>query len=344
MKTGKNSETGKGFDTSDESLLIDNAMYRKIYLTLLIVVTITIFGCGNIENEAATSEVSTEMSVEEKSAMDATSSDSNKNNQEYSTVYANRYNKDSEVFVSDESGFYDNMAVAVVDTKIAASKENNSLDAVRRIWNERIIYAADNIRNSELGEEDKEKLDEILRAWEKYDEEIMLMDKGLYGTNGIVPGSMYKDMLSDYVMTDYELIGGAFLSWEYELLGKNSMKLVTLDEKEDLSSVNWSDFSEKEVVMEYDSDFADMISDYNPEKSDDKDYYSYSKEICSWLDDKTGSMLGYEQYIDDYYSLICSMADFEGSIVGNENAAKIKTIRMKFMFLKLSNAEYLMRV
>ncbi|RKM56356.1 hypothetical protein D6853_06070 [Butyrivibrio sp. X503] len=316
---------------------------KKRIKRLLVLTGVCIYLTGCTGNNKTTERLVEETVADSSTTTSEESAADSSTTTSYET-YANRYSVDNKVFISKETDFYANMELATVDTVIAVENEDESPEAVRKIWDERIKNVADNIKSGNVSKETQEKLDEVLIAWEKYDEEIILLDKGLYGTNGIVPGSMYKDMLTDHVMTEYEMIGGAFLSWEYELLGANSMKLNVLSEGSDLSNVHWSDFSDKSVVMEYDSDFEAMLGEYDPESADTEDYYSFSKELCSQLDEKTDSELGYEQYVDDYYTLICSMANLEKSISDDETAEYIKTIRMKVLFLKLLNAKFLMNI
>ncbi|WP_147367796.1 hypothetical protein [Butyrivibrio sp. XB500-5] len=319
-------------------------MKKKCLIIGFLLVTISLFGCNNVENEDISSEASLEISFENNSNVELTTDNSNETNNNLSLIYANRYSKDNGLFISQEDGLYKNMALATVDAEIAVANEGEMPETVSKIWNERITTASDNINGNKLVEDNQEKLDKVLTDFEKYDKEIILMNNELYGINGIVPGSMYKDMLTDYIMTDYELIGGAFLSWEYELIGSNSMNINALSEETDLSAVNWRDFGDESVVMEYDSDFEGMIGEYDLVSADDKTYYSLSKELCSQLAEIANTKIKIESYVDDYYTLIGSMADFERSISGDEMADRIKTVRMKNMFLKLLNAKYLMSI
>ena len=291
-------------------------MKKRISILLLLSVPLTLIGCN-------------------KPGMSAVSFDG---------VYANRYEKSSGAFISEEGDFYKNLELSVVDAQLEIAKDNKTIEKERAVWNDKIETASKKLKSSKDIGEKEEKLDAVLSAWDKYDDEIELVDYGLYGVNGVVPGSVYHDMVEDYAMTEYELFGGAVLSWEYEITGKNDLKLKNLSKGADLSGVNWYDFDEKSIVMEYDQDFQDKLKEYGLEDSEDVQIYDESKELCLQLDELTGSKLGYEQCVDDYYELISQMADLEESIAGEATAAQIKKKRISFMFQKLLNAKYLIEI
>ena len=291
-------------------------MKKRISILLLLSVPISLIGCSS-------------------PGMSAVSFDG---------VYAERYDKNSGVFISEEDDFYKNLEQSIVDAELEIAKDSKSIEKERAVWNEKIASASKKLKSSKDIGEKAEKLDAVLSAWDKYDDEIELVDYGLYGVNGVVPGSVYHDIVEDYAMTEYELFGGAVLSWEYEITGKNDLKLKNLSKGADLSGVNWQDFDDRSIVMEYDQDFQDMIKEYSLEDSEVVQIYDASKELCSQIDELTETKLGYEQCVDDYYELISQMADLEESISGEATAAQIKKKRISFMFLKLLNAKYLIEI
>lgn len=259
-------------------------------------------------------------------------------------IYVNGYNKNSGVFISESVDFYDNFMLAIVDTELMLSSDGATIEDEGTIWSDRIDFAVENIKKEANYAKYLDQIETAFFAWENYEAEIYQLYNGLYGQNGVVPGSVYHDMVVKYALMDYEIIGGTFLSWEFELLGSNEMTFSILSEEADISEVNISEYNDRTICMDADDSFFENEVGTDIDNLNSEELYEKSKMLCSDIDEIAGSSLGFESFIDDYYELIVAMEDVEADIIGEEKAQSVKKERIRYMYLRLLNAKYLMNI
>ncbi len=210
-------------------------------LGLLILVT----GCSKSSaDEPAMSEVTFSESSDDTNSVDSDFASSTGSSEvfldestyESGDIYITGYSFNSEIICEKQDSFYTDFSATIIDNYLKSVDDDVEKSA---LWDEQILVTKQNLERA-LNDEEKYELNNLIACLDSFKVDYLAYINSLYGFNGAVPGSMYKEMAPSLLDSEYELIAGMLMSIDYHLGG--NIYSGTLSETE-ISEVNVFDYS-----------------------------------------------------------------------------------------------------
>ena len=242
---------------------------------LLFCITLSIFlalsGCK--KNEIPQEDITYNQNLHNDDHVDE-SSDNSKNKYETSNEILNNSNGQSNIpdssnentyFLSTNSDFYEKVACNPIDQKYIMDEEAASPLEIWQFalkkceaWNQQIDFTGSELE-SLLSKADYDQLQNAISLWHEYYQEEVYQNRELYGSNGIILGSMYTAISADLLIEKCKLISFTLLSQEYELSSNVSFAENTTTTNNDSEY----SLSPQSFCIEYSSDFEETLISYS---------------------------------------------------------------------------------
>lgn len=256
--------------------------------------------------------------------------------QEGATYVLNAY------FLSDNSDFYERITCNPIDENHVIDREAAPLEiwqsALQKCeaWNQQIDFTGSRLE-SLLDKADYDQLQNAISLWHEYYQEEVWQNRELYGSNGMIPGSMYTALSGDVLIEKCRLTAFTLLSQEYELSGKVSFA------EEAAATDNDSEYLPlpQSFCMEYSSDFEETLNSHSINEKDSDELERLIRETANEIEEKFGH--DFTEHADKYVSFIRALYVVENGISEDGNQCLIlKENRLKLYAIELLNIAYMM--
>ena len=328
-------------------------MKKRLLAILGVVILVT--GCSkNSVDEPVMSAVTIADSTDDTNAVEENSADSdsasvvessenlsdkstNESTNEYSNICITRYSCDSEIICEKQDSFYTDFAAIIIDNYLKC--EGDDIETISALWDEQISVTNKNLEGA-LNDEEKDELTKLIACWDSFKADYLAYINSIYGLNGAVPGSMYKEMAPSLVESEYELIAGMLMSINYHVGG--NIYAGTLSETE-ISEVNKFDYSNNLLCLEDSDDFHEFIEEYEIDNLGYDDLTQLLLEKMSYLGELSGKKPVGKQLAEEYIELVENMYEIENAVFDDTDRCEaVKRNRIKVLLLQVLNSEYLL--
>ena len=294
---------------------------------LLFCITLSIFlalsGCK--KNEIPQEDITYDQNLHNDDHVDESSDSSNEN------AY----------FLSTNSDFYEKVACNPIDQKYVIDEEAAALEiwqsALKKCeaWNQQIDFTGSELEGL-LSKADYDQLQNAISLWHEYYQEEVYQNRELYGSNGMILGSIYTAISADVLIEKCRLTSFTLLSQEYELSGN-----VFFAESATTAN-NDSEYSlaPQSFCMEYSSDFEETLNSYSINEKNSDELEELIHETANKIEEKFGH--DFTEHANKYVSFIHALYTIESDISEDSNLCLIlKENRLKLYAIELLNIVYM---
>ena len=305
--------------------------WRKLQImSILCTVVITLSGCGAYNSSARTTEkeIVGEKASEVRKEMEEKTEEINESN----------------YLLSVNHEFYKKIINNPIDQKHEIDENASSLEiwqsALKKCnaWNRQIIFTGSELKKK-LSKDSYAKLQDALSFWHEYYQEEVDQNRELYGSIGLIPGSMYTAISADILMEKCRLVSFTLLSEEYELTGN-----VSFVEKTKVENKT-GEFSPtpQTFCIEYNSDFQKQLDSYSLSDKNSDELEKLIHETADKIEEKFGH--DFVEHSSKYVSFVHSLCLVEKEISENSNLCLIiQKNRLKLYETELLNILYMIDV
>ena len=319
---------------------------------LLFCITLSIFlalsGCK--KNEIPQEDITYNQNLHNDDHVDE-SSDNSKNKYETSNEILNNSNGQSNIpdssnentyFLSTNSDFYEKVACNQIDQKYIMDEEAASPLEIWQFalkkceaWNQQIDFTGSELE-SLLSKADYDQLQNAISLWHEYYQEEVYQNRELYGSNGIILGSMYTAISADLLIEKCKLISFTLLSQEYELSSNVSFAENTTTTNNDSEY----SLSPQSFCIEYSSDFEETLISYSINEKNSDELEELIHETANKIEEKFGH--DFTEHTNKYVSFVHTLYTIENDISKDSNLCLIlKENRLKLYAIELLNIVYM---
>ena len=319
---------------------------------LLFCITLSIFlalsGCK--KNEIPQEDITYNQNLHNDDHVDE-SSDNSKNKYETSNEILNNSNGQSNIpdssnentyFLSTNSDFYEKVACNPIDQKYIMDEEAASPLEIWQFalkkceaWNQQIDFTGSELE-SLLSKADYDQLQNAISLWHEYYKEEVYQNRELYGSNGIILGSMYTAISADLLIEKCKLISFTLLSQEYELSSNVSFAENTTTTNNDSEY----SLSPQSFCIEYSSDFEETLISYSINEKNSDELEELIHETANKIEEKFGH--DFTEHTNKYVSFVHTLYTIENDISKDSNLCLIlKENRLKLYVIELLNIVYM---
>lgn len=319
---------------------------------LLFCITLSIFlalsGCK--KNEIPQEDITYNQNLHNDDHVDE-SSDNSKNKYETSNEILNNSNGQSNIpdssnentyFLSTNSDFYEKVACNPIDQKYIMDEEAASPLEIWQFalkkceaWNQQIDFTGSELE-SLLSKADYDQLQNAISLWHEYYQEEVYQNRELYGSNGIILGSMYTAISADLLIEKCKLISFTLLSQEYELSSNVSFAENTTTTNNDSEY----SLSPQSFCIEYSSDFEETLISYSISEKNSDELEELIHETANKIEEKFGH--DFTEHTNKYVSFVHTLYTIENDISKDSNLCLIlKENRLKLYAIELLNIVYM---
>lgn len=319
---------------------------------LLFCITLSIFlalsGCK--KNEIPQEDITYNQNLHNDDHVDE-SSDNSKNKYETSNEILNNSNGQSNIpdssnentyFLSTNSDFYEKVACNPIDQKYIMDEEAASPLEIWQFalkkceaWNQQIDFTGSELE-SLLSKADYDQLQNAISLWHEYYQEEVYQNRELYGSNGIILGSMYTAISADLLIEKCKLISFTLLSQEYELSSNVSFAENTTTTNNDSEY----SLSPQSFCIEYSSDFEETLISYSINEKNSDELEELIHETANKIEEKFGH--DFTEHTNKYVSFVHTLYTIENDISKDSNLCLIlKENRLKLYAIELLNIVYM---
>ena len=319
---------------------------------LLFCITLSIFlalsGCK--KNEIPQEDITYNQNLHNDDHVDE-SSDNSKNKYETSNEILNNSNGQSNIpdssnentyFLSTNSDFYEKVACNPIDQKYIMDEEAASPLEIWQFalkkceaWNQQIDFTGSELE-SLLSKADYDQLQNAISLWHEYYQEEVYQNRELYGSNGIILGSMYTAISADLLIEKCKLISFTLLSQEYELSSNVSFAENTTTTNNDSEY----SLSPQSFCIEYSSDFEETLISYSINEKNSDELEELIHETANKIEEKFGH--DFTEHTNKYVSFVHTLYTIENDISKDSNLCLIlKENRLKLYVIELLNIVYM---
>lgn len=245
-------------------------------------------------------------------------------------------------FLSVNSDFYEKVACNPIDQNYVIDAEAPTLEIWQsaltkcEAWNQQIDFTGSKLE-SLLSEEECEQLHNAISLWHEYYQAEVEQNRELYGSNGMIPGSMYTVTSADVLVEKCKLTSFALLSHEYELSGNVSFvedTAVTDHESECL-------FLPQAFCIEYTPDFEEVLSSYSLNEKNSDELEGFICEIANKIEEKFEH--NFTEHANKYVSFIHELYSIENGISEDVNRCLVlEENRLRLYAIELLNVLYML--
>ena len=294
---------------------------------LLFCITLSIFlalsGCR--KNEIPQEDITYNQNLHNDDHVDESSDSSNEN------AY----------FLSTNSDFYEKVACNPIDQKYVIEEEAAALEiwqsALKKCeaWNQQIYFTGSELEGL-LSKADYDQLQNAISLWHEYYQEEVYQNRELYGSNGMILGSIYTAISADVLIEKCRLTSFTLLSQEYELSGNVSFAESTTTANNDSEY----SLSPQSFCMEYSSDFEETLNSYSINEKNSDELEELIHETANKIEEKFGH--DFTEHANKYVSFIHALYTIESDISEDSNLCLIlKENRLKLYAIELLNIVYM---
>ena len=204
------------------------------------------------------------------------------------------------------------------------------------VWNQQIDFTGSKLEGL-LNKADCKQLQNAISLWHEYYQEEVSQNRGLYGNNGMILGSMYTAISADVLVEKCKLTAVTLLSQEYELSGNVSFAENTTVASNDTEY----SLSPQAFCMEYSSDFEETLASYSIEERNSDELEELIHETANKIEEKFGH--DFTEHTNKYVSFVCELYTIEKNISEDSNRCLgLKENRLKLYAIELLNIKYMM--
>lgn len=264
-------------------------------------------------------------------------------NQDNSNVQSNIPHNSNEnaYFLSTNSDFYEKVACNPIDRKYVIDEEAAPLEiwqsALTRCeaWNQQIDFTGSELERL-LSKADYDQLQHAISLWHEYYQEEVYQNRELYGSNGMILGSMYTAVSADVLIEKCKLTSFILLSQEYELSSNVSFSENTMTTNNDSEY----SLSPQSFCIEYSSDFEETLISYSINEKNSDELEELIHETANKIEEKFGH--DFTEHANKYVSFIHALYTIENNISEDSNLCLIlKENRLKLYVIELLNIVYM---
>ncbi len=305
--------------------------WRKLQImSILCTVVITLSGCGAYNSSARTTEkeIVGEKASEVRKEMEEKTEEINESN----------------YLLSVNHEFYEKIINNPIDQKHEIDENASSLEiwqsALKKCnaWNRQIVFTGSELKKK-LSKDSYAKLQDALSFWHEYYQEEVDQNRELYGSIGLIPGSMYTAVSADILMEKCRLVSFALLSEEYDLTGNVSFVEKTKDE----NRTGEFSLTPQTFCIEYNSDFQKQLDSYSLSDKNSDELEKLIHETANKIEERFGH--DFVEHSSKYVSFVHSLCLVEKEISENSNLClSIQKSRLKLYDTELLNILYMIDV
>lgn len=245
-------------------------------------------------------------------------------------------------FLSLNSDFYETVACNPIDREYVIDGEAATLEIWQAVlkkceaWNQQIAFTGSELEKL-LNKVDYAHLQNAINLWQEYYQEEVYQNRELYGSNGMILGSMYTVISADVLIEKCKLTSCILLSQEYELSGNVSFAENTA------TTNNGSAYSlsPQSFCIEYSSDFEETLISYSINEKNSEELEELIHETANKIEEKFGH--DFTEHADKYVSFIQALYAIENDISEDSNRClRLKENRLKLYAIELLNLVYMM--
>lgn len=245
-------------------------------------------------------------------------------------------------FLSSDRDFYEKAACNPIDQNYIIDEEAAPLEIWQsalekcEAWNQQIDFTASQLEGL-LSKAGCAQLQDARRLWHEYYQEEVEQNRELYGSNGMIPGTMYTAISADVLIEKCRLAAFALLSQEYELSGN-----VSFAEDAAAANAEWEySLSPQAFCVEYTSAFEETLASYSiGEKNSDE-----LEELIDKTANKIEETFGHDftEHANKYVSFIQTLYTIETDISEDGNLClTLQKNRLELYLMELLNIAYML--
>ncbi len=245
-------------------------------------------------------------------------------------------------FLSENGDFHKKATSNPIDQNYVIDAEAPTLEiwqsalAKCEAWNQQIDFTGSKLE-SLLSEERCEQLQNAISLWRDYYQEEVEQNRELYGSNGMIPGSMYTVTSAEVLVEKCKLTSFTLLSQEYELSGNVSFvedTAITNHESEYL-------VLPQVFCIEYTTDFEEVISSYSINEKNSDELEEFIHETANKIEEKFGH--DFTEHANKYVSFIHELYNIENGISEDEKQClTLEENRLRLYAIELLNVIYML--
>ena len=237
--------------------------------------------------------------------------------------------------------FYKKTLNNPIDRKYAIDEDASSLEILQsalkkcKAWNRQIVFTGSKLKKK-LSKDSYVELQDALRFWHEYYQEEVDQNRELYGSMGLISGSMYTAISADILIEKCKLVSFSLLSEEYELTGNVSFAEKTkVENKAGKFSPTPQTF-----CIEYNSDFQKQLDSYSLNEKNTDELEKLIYETADKIEERFGH--DFVEHSSKYVSFVHSLYMIENKISENRDLCLIvQKNRLKLYETELLNILYM---
>lgn len=315
---------------SPGSVKAGRAILKKKYLLCCMSLFVILSGCG--KNEILQEDIAYDLSLYNDDSVEEVSDNSQENLNEHAYI------------LSANSDFYEKAACNPIDKNYVMDEEAAPLEiwqsALKKCgaWNQQIDFTGSQLERL-LSKADFEQLQNAISLWHEYYQEEVDQNRELYGSNGMISGSMYTAISADVLIEKCRLTSFTLLSQEYELSGNVSFAENTVTADNDSDS-KYS-ISPQSFCIEYSAGFEETLSSNLVNEKNSDELEELIHETANKIEEKFGH--DFTEHADKYLSFLQALYAVENGISEDSNLCLIlKENRLKLYATELLNIAYML--
>lgn len=202
-------------------------------------------------------------------------------------------------------------------------------------WNRQIDYTVD-VLKAYLSESDYEELKAAVELWHEYSQEEIFMNRELYGTGGLILGSMYTPIFGVNHAEKCKFMAVALLSLEYEVTNSISFleKTTAEAEGEEYVVLPWR------YCIEYVDEFEETLEESLPDSLSEEEVCNVIIEQAGKIEDDFGH--DYKAHIEKLVTLTDKLYNVECAVSKDpERCEIVKHNRFRIFATELLNIEWM---
>jgi hypothetical protein len=245
-------------------------------------------------------------------------------------------------FLSANKEFYKKALGNPIDDTYVIEEETTTLEiwqsALEKCgaWNQQTAFTGSRLE-SLLSKADDEQLQKAISLWQEYYQEEVSQNRELYGSSGVIAGSMYTAISADVLIEKCRLTSFLLLSLEYELSGD-----VTFAENT-ATTDNGSEYplSPQSFCIEYSSDFEEALSSYSINEKNRDELKRLIVETANKIEECFGH--NFTEHTNKYVSFLDALYDIESDISkGSTLCIRLEENRLRLYATELLNIAYML--
>ena len=245
-------------------------------------------------------------------------------------------------FLSTKSDFFETLANNPIDQQYVIDEEANPLQIWQsalekgNVWNQQIDFSVSKLENM-LDSADFDQMKGAINLWHEYYQEEVEQNRELYGSNGMILGSMYTATSADVLMEKCRLTSFILLSLEYEMSGQVSYADATAMGN---AGKEYS-LLPQNFCVEYSSDFEENLTSYSINQIQNDELEKLIQETANKIEEKFGH--DFTRHAEKYVSVIQALYTVENDISQDDRLSlAIKENRLKLYAVELLNIRYML--